>query len=171
MTNKSESTIEQGLLSAVRAEHEGFHFYSMAASGTEDEKGREIFLKLADDERLHAEFLKAQLESIVKTGRPNLDTVLGPKTEYHGTSPIFSENIRTRIATAHHEMTALSIGIQLELGAIKHYKQLADRAADPVVSRFFSDLAEWESSHYRALLDQQEVLKEDYWSSNGFSPM
>jgi rubrerythrin len=171
MTNQSESTIERGLLAAVRAEHEGFHFYSMAAESTKDEKGREIFLTLADDERRHAEFLKAQLESIKKTGRPDMDAVLGAKTEYTGQSPIFSEGIRARIATAHYEMTALSVGIQLELDAIKHYKQLADRATDTVVNKFFLDLAEWESEHYRALLDQQEVLKEDYWSSNGFSPM
>jgi rubrerythrin len=171
MTNQVDPTIEQGLLAAVRAEHEGFHFYSMAAESTKDEKGREIFLKLADDERRHVEFLKAQYDSIKKTGRPNLDVSLGAKTEYGGTSPIFSEGIRARIATAHYEMTALSVGIQLELDATKHYKQLADRATDSVVCKFFLDLAEWEAGHYRALLDQQEALKEDYWSSNGFSPM
>jgi hypothetical protein len=31
-------------------------------------------------------------------------------------------------------------------------------------------LAEWESTHYHALLEQQETLKEDYWRHNGFAP-
>ena len=45
---ESEKTVLKGLLSAMRAEHEGFHFYSMAARNTEDEKGREVFSQLAD---------------------------------------------------------------------------------------------------------------------------
>ena len=169
--HEAEISIEKGLLDAYRAEQEGFHFYTMAAGAAEDEKGKEIFLKLADDERQHAEFLKAQYESIRKTGKPNLQVVLGPKSEYPGSSPIFSESIRARIQSAHYEMTALSIGIQLELDAVKHYNKLAEAAEDETVYKFFKELAEWESGHYRALLDQQEALKEDYWSSGGFSPM
>jgi rubrerythrin len=167
----TEISIEEGLLNAMRAEHEGYHFYTMAAESTTDEKGKEIFRKLADDERQHAEFLKAQYESMRKTGKPDLSVSLGPKSEYSGKSPIFSDGIRERIKNAHYEMTALSIGIQLELDAVKHYNKLAEVSKDETVYKFFKDLAEWESGHYRALLDQQDVLKEDYWSASGFSPM
>ncbi len=171
MKSGSDLIIEEGLLAAMRAEQEGFYFYSMAAKSSEDEKGRTVFLQLADDERKHAEFLKAQYESLMKTGRPDMAVTLGPMTDYQGSSPIFSDKIRARIATAHYEMTALSVAVQLELDAVNHYKLLAERATDSVVVKFFLDLSEWESGHYRALLDQQESLKEDYWSSNGFSPM
>ena len=167
----TENFIEEGLLNAMRAEHEGYHFYSIAADNTTDEKGKEIFRRLADDEKQHAEFLKAQYNAMRTTGKPDLSVFLGPKSEYSGASPIFSDSIRKRIKTAHYEMTALSIGIQLELDAVKHYNRLAEAAEDETVFKFFKDLAEWESGHYRALLDQQEALKEDYWTSNGFSPL
>ena len=85
-------------------------------------------------------------------------------------SPIFSEKIRSRIGEAHLEMSALSIGIQLELSAINYYKQEAGSAEDPAVKQFYRELADWESNHYNALLRQQLMLKEDYWSESGFAP-
>ena len=171
MGDETAITIEQELLKALRAEHEGYYFYSMAADGTSDEKGKAIFLKLADDERRHAEFLNAQYNAFQKSGKPDADVSLGPIPVYEESSPIFSAGIRARIQQAHYEMTALSVGIMLELDAIKHYNRLAEAAGDPAVFQFFKELAEWESEHYRILLAQQEELKEAYWSSNGFSPM
>ena len=40
---------------------------------------------------------------------------------------------------------------------------------DAEAKRFFGELAEWEAGHHQALLRQQEELKEDYWSANGFT--
>jgi rubrerythrin len=65
--NKNEALL-QGLLEAMRAEHEGEHFYRMAARSTENPKGREVLSQLALEEREHASFLKAQYESILETG-------------------------------------------------------------------------------------------------------
>ena len=157
-------------MAAMRAEHEGCHFYAMAARTTADEKGREIFNQLADDERQHLDFLKHQYRALNASGRADAHVALGPATQYAGSSPIFSESIRDRIKGAHFEMTALSIGIQLELGAIKHYQALAETAADPTVRKFFEALAEWEQGHYHALLSQQETLQEEYWAENDFAP-
>ena len=170
MTEHANHAVLQGLLSAMRAEHEGFHFYAMAARNTEDEKGREVFNKLADDEREHLEFLRRQYAALRENGVPDHEASLGEKLTLAGPSPIFSEGLKRRVKDAHFEMTALSIGIQLELDAVKHYKKLADDAEDEFVKKFFLELSEWESGHYQALLDQQETLKGDYWSANGFSP-
>jgi rubrerythrin len=67
-------------------------------------------------------------------------------------------------------MTSLSIGIQLEADSMKFYRSESEATDDPEAKQFFSELAEWESGHYNALLRQYEELKEDYWSSGGFSP-
>ena len=67
-------------------------------------------------------------------------------------------------------MTALSVGIQLELAAQTFYKGQSEEASNDTVRDFFAELAEWESGHYQALLTQQEALKEDYWSTSRFSP-
>jgi hypothetical protein len=38
------------------------------------------------------------------------------------------------------------------------------------VKAFLESLAEWESTHYHALLRQQESLRELYWAESGFAP-
>jgi rubrerythrin len=169
MTN-ADKRLTDGLLKAIRAERDGQSFYMMAANSSEDPKGREVFAMLAREEHEHMLFLKAHYDSIIKTGKLDSSAKLGKPTELSSMSPIFSESIKSRIQDAHYEMSALSIGIQLEHDAMKFYKAESDAATDPAVKKFFAELADWETGHYRALLAQQDELKQDYWSEGGFSP-
>lgn len=160
----------EGLAKAIQAETDGHHFYMMAARSTSDAKGREVFETLAQEELDHMHFLKTQYKALMETGKPDRTVSLGARADLSGLSPIFSDQIQTRVREAHYEMSALSIGIQLELSAIKFYKAEAEVVRDPTVRAFYTELADWETGHYHALLRQQEVLKEDYWSASGFSP-
>ena len=165
----SETKLTDGLLKAIQAERDGYAFFQMAANSSEDPKAKEVFAQLADEELEHMRFLMKQRESILKTGKPDPSAKLGSRTVLSGLSPIFSDGIKARIGSAHFEMSALSIGIQLELDAIKFYRAQAEAADEPEVREFYTELAEWESGHYQALLGQQEELKEDYWSASGFA--
>ncbi len=155
---------------AIQAEVEGHHFYLMAARSTQDPKGREVFEQLAADEVAHMEHLRAQYRTILKTGVPDGSLSLGRPTALRGDSPIFTEALKARAGEAHFEMTALAVGIQLELQAETFYKAQAEACAEDGLATFWNELAEWESGHYHLLLKQQEYLKEDYWSTNSFSP-
>lgn len=158
------------LKEAIQAEIEGQHFYRMAARSTDDPRGREVFERLAQDEVAHERFLRAHHDSILRSGKPDEGARLGTATDLSGSSPIFSEALRSRIGEAHFEMTALSVGIQLELTAEKFYRRTSEQTPDPLLKQQFLELAEWEAGHMRALLAQQEELKEDYWAASGFSP-
>lgn len=160
----------QGLEKAIQAEVDGYHFYMMASKSTEDPQGREIFERMAQDEVKHARFLQEQYDSMKTTGKPDPAITLGAATEFKGEHPIFSKALQERVKNAHLEMSALSIGVQLELSAVKFYRSEADDAADPVVASFYRELADWESGHYHALLAQQNALRSDYWSDGRFSP-
>jgi rubrerythrin len=162
--------VTDGLQQAFRTETDGYHFYTMAATAVQDPKGREVFNRLAQDELSHLRFLKTQYRSFMEKGRADEQAKLGPRSEWAGENPIFSEKIHKRLDDAHFEMSALSIGIQLELGSEQFYRKEAEAAEDPVVAKFYTELAEWESGHYHALLKQQESLKEEYWSRGGFTP-
>lgn len=162
--------ITEGLRKALQLEIDGQYFYEMAAKSTTDPKGREVFERLAREEAEHARFLETQHKSIVETGRPDREVKLGHAADFSGSSPVFSDQIRARLGEAHYEMSALSIGIQLELASIKLYKGEAEAVADATVKSFYTELAGWESGHHKALLRQQEMLKEDYWSAAGFYP-
>lgn len=162
--------VAKGLISAIQAEAEGQHFYLMAARTTEDEKGRQVFEQLAAEEADHQRFLRAQYEALLKTGKPDESITLGKRLDLSGESPIFSPQLKARVKDAHFEMTALSIGVQLELSAINHYRECAAQSGDSTVKRFFEELAAWENGHYRALLQQQDELRDDYWEASGFAP-
>lgn len=162
--------LRDGLLKAIKEEIEGHNFYMMAAKTTEDEQGKRVFEKLAQEEIEHVNFLKAQYKAFVETDNPDSTVKLALSSAISPEKSIFSDKIRARINNAHYEMTALSVGIQLELSAMKFYKGEADRATNPVVKDFFSELAQWEQGHYTILLNQQEALKDDYWTNNSFAP-
>ena len=74
------------------------------------------------------------------------------------------------MANAHFETAALGIGVQVELDSVRFYEEMARQAPTESEKKIFSDLADWESGHYHALLAQQESLKEAYWQAGGFAP-
>ncbi|MCP4581206.1 MAG: ferritin family protein [candidate division Zixibacteria bacterium] len=161
--------ILDGLMKAMQAEVDGHNFYKMAANSADDEKGKEVFMALAQDEVEHYMFLKAQYDSYLKNGKADMTAVLGnPSADAEGS--IFSDSFRSRIKEAHLEMTALSIGVQLEESAIKFYRAEAEAVSDPAVKEFYNELAAWEENHHRRLLKQQQELTEDYWHAGGFYP-
>ncbi len=170
MDEAAKKQITEGLLKAIQAEQDGYHFYLMAARNTEDRQGKEVFEKLAQEELDHNRFLRHQYEHITETGEADSEFKLEHRVDLSGESPIFSSVLKARIKEAHFEMSAVSIAIQLELSAMSFYKEQAGASADPTVKNFFTELATWESTHYHALLRQQETLKGDYWSDSGFSP-
>ncbi len=160
----------EGLREAMQAERYGHTFYKTAAMNTDDPTGREVFLQLAREEMEHFEFLSAHYKSLVDHGKLAEDTKLHGHAEVDPQSPIFSEKLRDHIKDAHFEMSAIAIAVQLELNAINRYRELAAKAEIPEVKRFFEDLANWESSHYKAFLNQQQLLQDDYWAASGFAP-
>jgi rubrerythrin len=170
MPDDARKKVAAGLLRAMQSEHHGENFYRMAASNTSDPQGQEVFEQLAREEQQHFQVLRRQYRAVLETGRPEEGLSLGERLSLAGPSPIFSDQIRSRLKDAHYEMTALSVGIQLELNAQQYYTAQAAESEDPVIEQLYRDLADWESGHYHALLAQQEALTEDYWTAAGFAP-
>ena len=168
--NEMTKELAEGLKRAYLAEVEGEHFYRMAAATTTDPKGQEVFDLLAAEERQHQEFLRHQYDALTTTGSLDETVKLGRAQGLDEKSPIFSDALRGRVADAHFEMTALSVGVQLELSAEKFYRAEAQKTDISFMKRFYEELADWEASHYAALNTQQASLREDYWQASGFSP-
>jgi rubrerythrin len=167
--NDATKRMTDGLAKAMQAENEGRHFYLMAAQSTQDLQGRQTFERLADEELDHFNFLKAQHAALTKTGQVDDAVHLGPK-QFTGEHPIFSAELKRRIGAAHYEMTALSIGAQLELAAVGFYRAEAEIATDPKIKAFYQQLVAWELGHLQALQRELDSLKEDYWHEGKFEP-
>jgi rubrerythrin len=156
---------------ALSAERDGYQFYTMAAERAEDPGARETFSRLAAEEGRHFEALQKEYRSLIEGRGWDPSVGFGERWMPERVSGIFSEEFRRRIRGRHLEMSALSIGLLLEKAAQSFYAAQAEQAEDGSVERFFRELAEWESGHYQLLLQQDESLKEAYWSENRFAPL
>jgi len=169
--NKQTEKVLDGLKTAMEAELTGHQFYKAASKNTKDPKGKETFSRMADEEMGHFNYLRHQYQSILKTGEYDFTKkfLKGPKKG--GSSPIFSKEIQNRIKTSHFEVSALTIGMKLEMEAAGFYRKCAAKAATPAAKNFYTELAEWEQGHYDSFKNQLDLLKEEYFAANHFVPM
>ncbi len=170
MDAEARKEIVAGLEHAMRTETDGHHFYQMASRATSDPKGQQVFQRLAGEELDHLRFLQHQRQSLIERGEIDPQAELGTPADLSGPNPIFSDRLKGRIGDAHYEMSALSIGIQLEINSERYYREQAEKAGDENIRRFYDHLARWEAGHYDALLRQHDSLKQDYWAAGGFAP-
>lgn len=166
---KTGDQLLAGLKEAILTEQTGFQFYTVAAANTTDARGREVFGQLARDESEHRQWLRRQYDHIV-AGTPWEEMKPEAHADLSGPSPIFSDDLRSRIGEAHWEMTALAVGLALEEATVIRYRELAQTAERPEVRKFFEELTKWEESHAEALSRQSNLLKESYWREARFAP-
>jgi rubrerythrin len=169
--NKQTEKILDGLRMAMEAELTGHQFYKAASRNTKDQKGKETFSRMADEEMGHFNYLRHQYQSILKNGEYDFTKKLPKGHKKSGSSPIFSKEIQNRIKTSHFEVSALTIGMKLEMEAAGFYRKCAAKAATPAAKKFYTELAEWEQGHYDSFKNQLDLLKEEYFAANHFVPM
>jgi rubrerythrin len=169
--NKQTEKVLDGLKMAMEAELTGHQFYKAASKNTKDPKGKETFSRMADEEMGHFNYLRHQYQSLLKSGEYDFKRKLNKSRRKSGSSPIFSKEIRNRIKTSHFEISALTIGMKLEMEAAGFYRKCAAKAATPAEKKFYKELAEWEQGHFQAFKNELDLLKEDYFAANHFVPM
>jgi rubrerythrin len=170
MTKQTERTLD-GLKTAMEAELIGHQFYKVASKNTKDPKGKEVFSRMAEEEMGHFRYLRRQYRFIIETGDYDFARKLLKSPKKGTSSPIFSKEIKKRIKSSHFEVSALSIGMKLEMEAFTFYRNCAKKATTPAARKFYNELAEWEQTHYEAFKNQLELLREDYFAANRFAPM
>ncbi len=168
---KRAKEILEGLKTAMEAELTGHTFYKNAAENTNNPGGKKTFSRMADEEMGHFKYLRHQYKSVLQSGQYDRKEKLTKKGFQHAGRRIFSDEIKERIKESHFEVAALTIGMKLEMEAMKYYRSCAEKADLPEAKTFFTELAEWEEDHYRAFEEQLDRLKERYFAENRFYPM
>ena len=160
----------EGLKTALQTELNGIEFYRAAAQRTEDPKGKRTFQMLAEDELKHFNVLQKQYNSLVQENKWQR-VELGNASMFEGESPIFSPELKERVRGKHFEVTALSIGALLETNSIDFYRKMKNESDDLAAKDLFAQLEKWEETHLQAITKQLDLIKEDYWAEQRFTPL
>ena len=158
------------LKKAMQGEIEGRELYKTASEKSDDEKAKEVFAFLSDEEESHFQALQSIYKSYTEDEELKIELPAKKINFNNADNPIFSENFKSRLKGKHFEISALSIGIKLELDSYKFYADMADETFDIKLKEFFRNLSEWEKAHYDALNRELESLQNEYFEKNNFAP-
>ncbi|MCJ7595662.1 MAG: ferritin family protein [Desulfobacterales bacterium] len=168
---KEKNEILEALKTAIEAELTGHEFYKNAAGNTTDPMGKKTFSRMAEEEMGHFNYLRHQYKAVMETGDYDFSKKLAKGDWAHADNPIFSEELKARIKDSHFEVSALTIGMKLEMDAVKYYRACAQETKNPEAKQLYGTLADWEQDHYLAFKRELENLKEEYFQANNFIPM
>jgi rubrerythrin len=156
--------LEHVLEMAVEAEIEGRELYKMASEKTSDEKAKKVFKLLADEEQSHIDNI-VQMAKDYKAGKElAMPDLPAPASFEDAESPIFTREFKEKVSD--FDMSALSIGMKLELESERFYKEAAEEATEQPVKELFHHLAEWERGHYDFLRSQVSFFESYYKLKN-----
>ncbi|MEP9410050.1 MAG: ferritin family protein [Candidatus Brocadia sp.] len=154
----------EALKIAINIEEEGLEFYSILMKNTGDNRAREIFSKLASDEKEHlARFQKAYLEiTSPKSTMPGFeDYTADLYLKYIVDTGVFAQKGEARrlamgIKT---DTDALKIGIQAEKDTILYYTEAAKNTKYETGKKTFEQLITEEKKHLKLLAEYMKELK------------
>ncbi|MFW5711964.1 MAG: ferritin-like domain-containing protein [Spirochaetia bacterium] len=160
--------LKQAFETAIKGEMEGRELYKAAAEKTDDQKAKDVFQMLADEEQSHLDTL-VKLANEYQEGKDvSIPELPKPTSFEDAESPIFTREFKDKVTDKHFEMATLSIGIKLELESEKFYKEMAQSADQPKLKEFFNYLADWEKGHYDYLNKQIGFLNSYYTNKYSF---
>lgn len=159
------------LRKAFQIEVDGHVFYTMAAEKSRSGPVRELFAKLAGDEKLHQQYLKDIIRFYDAQGVATFAVPLRTPEMLALSQRVLPQRLGVQAADAELEGAVLSIGIQLESNAIACYSDAATGATEAEVRGFYRFLADWESQHLIALQGLLATLRGEPGERPGSIPL
>jgi rubrerythrin len=157
-----ENTVAlQALRQAIRLEQDGYNFYTEAAERTADPRGKEMFLSLADDEKLHLRIVQDQYEALTAgEGWVSFleETEVEPVDLDKPLFPPEREALEKAIDPKASDMDALLFALQIENESYELYRKAATETADPAGQAMYQYLAGQERIHFDILMVNYEHL-------------
>jgi rubrerythrin len=158
----------QALLQAIGLEQSGYEFYTEAAERTADPHGREMFISLADDEKLHLRVARDQYEALnAGEGWLSFSEALELKPVDLDT-PLFPPEaaaMEKAIGPEASDTDALLFAMQKENESYELYRKAAAETADPAGKEMYQRLASYERIHFDTLmLNYEHMISTGSWS-------
>jgi rubrerythrin len=150
----SGTSVDPGLVlrNAVEMEIQGKDFYERAAERMTNQKGKDMFLKLVEQERVHVDVLENQLNMFVhdkgwlslkqlKTGAST------PKISVFQDSDIK----KIEIGSSSGELEVIKLGIEVERKSVEYYRAAGNDIQNKNAKTVFNWLVAQETGHLTTL--------------------
>jgi rubrerythrin len=130
------------------------------AETTQDEKGREIFRSLGNDEQNHLDLIKRQYQSLAQ----NNEWVSSPVIKLISIDldkPIFPKGkkaLEKAVTVKSSDMDALLIGLDIEIRSYDLYRPAALKTVDTLGKQMLQFLAGEEMRHFNILMMRYDSL-------------
>ncbi len=171
----------QGILRrGMSLERDGYNFYTQAAERASSDRGRAMFLDLADQEEDHLRLLLVEYRALDE-GRGWLpyeeamqaDFPLDPANpdlpgeEPPDPMPVFTPE---REVSLQGDIAALEFGLETERISREIYAQGAEETDDANARQAYEFLVEQEEAHYRLLQNTHDYLTQNdtWWDSEEY---
>ncbi len=142
---------------AIATERSGLEFYARGAKLVKDPRGRQIFLKLATEEKHHLATLEARYQELLSKD-PQLEsrpTFLFFKGAANGLFAAGADQLR---GDGVDDLEALRIGIRCERGSHRFFKRYGERFEDSEGKQIFLEFADEEREHLEMLIREYRAL-------------
>lgn len=159
MVAEQDKTLN-ALKAAIRMEIDGKEFYIKAGNASNNELGRKLLLKLAEEEDVHRKVFEDIFKHIseskgwpvhkVEAGSAGLKTLFAKAIES------MDKNVKGMPA----EIDAVQTAMDMENKTWDFYEEQLARATYDAEKKFYTELAAQEKEHHRLLLDYYEFLKD-----------
>jgi rubrerythrin len=161
MTNISQD-VKTLIQEAIKLEINGQAFFNQAAALTQNELGKKMFVRLAQEEVKHLEAFSRMFSEIIKSDEWKKQV---RSEQLKGPSAVIQElTDRMRRAERQSEIEALRIGMELETKAVDFFTKSAKSMDDPTAREIFERIADEERFHYDLLLAQYDsVTGSGFW--------
>lgn len=154
--------VKEMIKEAVKLEINGRAFFMHAAEVTENQLGKKMFLRLAQEEVKHLEAFGKIFSSMIgsEDWKKELD-----QEQLEGKSEVIEElSSRMKKAEGKSEIEALRIGMELEQKAIEFFGSCCKDTDDPAAKNIFEKIADEERFHYDLLQAQYDsVTGSGFW--------
>lgn len=154
---------------AMQTERDGRAFYLNAAASTQNEQGRALFTRIADEELKHLTMLESRRKTLAEKGEW---LPFGERSHKSApATPIFAKPLSEGELNAHtSDLSALRVAYLLEKDAVDFYTRAAAQTEDAKGKRMYEYLVKMEQAHQDALETEYRLLSEQFKSMMGFSP-
>jgi rubrerythrin len=152
------------LSKAIASEKLGIESYLRFARQTSNASGKDMFIRLAQDEFGHMNALEKELDRL-QEGKPCLRIKI-KQSDIEEIVPQLSDpesRIKAGQGTA-DDLSALNIALDLERRAIAFYKKERSLSSDAAVKALYARLAEMEEAHYGLIQAELDHIKDmGFW--------